>query len=401
MDESNTKNKNKNPLVPILCIITTACVVFSALQTVYILKLASGSVGNMTYNERRTEESTVQAREESDPPVSPIANPEFSLEHVASVTDPNKPTLSTTEIVTRVSPATVSVYVMTQIDGVTTPRYTGTGFFVSGDGYLVTNRHVVDSVLDEDGYSLLVVVPGYEIPIEAQVVGADIQTDIAVLKAEEQDEPYPYVTLGNSDALQVGELVVAIGNPLGRLEGTVTVGVVSALDREINNNGYTMDLIQTDASINNGNSGGPLINSFGEVIGVTNAKVSSTLAEGLGFAIPISDVEDIIQSIINYGYVANRPYLGITVGQIASNDYYGAVAGVYISEVDAGGPAEAAGILPGDIVVSLDGVAINYSDDIIDVRDQHLPGDEITVVVERNGHEVELNLVIGDSHDAE
>ena len=193
--------------------------------------------------------------------------------------------------------------------------------------------------------------------------------------------------------------MVAIGNPLGKLSGTVTVGVVSALERTVNNNGYTMDLIQTDASINSGNSGGPLINSFGEVIGVTNAKIST--AEGLGFAIPISDVDEIIQSIINYGYVANRPYLGVVVGQIASDEYYGAVAGVYVSEVEEGSPAQAAGLRPGDIILSMDGVEIIYSDDIIDVRDQHVPGDEITVVVSREGHEVELNLVIGDSNDAE
>lgn len=400
MEETTKKNKNRSVLVPILCIITLCSVLFSAMQTVYILRLASGSVGNFSYMRGQEEEPMpVPEREEADPTVSPVANPEFSLEHAASVTDPNKTTLSTTEIVTLVSPATVSVYVMTEVNGSTTPIYTGSGFFVSEDGYLVTNRHVVEELIDDSGYSVIVIVPGYDVPIRAELVGSDFQTDIAVLKAEEQEEPFPYVTLGDSDALQVGELVVAIGNPLGRLSGTVTVGVVSALDRQVNNEGYTMELIQTDASINTGNSGGPLINSFGEVIGVTNAKIGT--AEGLGFAIPISDVDEIIQSIINYGYVANRPYLGVTVGQIASDDYYGAVAGVYISEVEPGGPAQQAGLRPGDIIVSMDGVAIERSDDIIDVRDLHLPGDEITVVVERDGREVEVSLVIGDSNDAE
>lgn len=400
MEETNKKNKNRGLLVPILCIITVSSVVFSALQTVYILKLASGSVGNYAYMRGEPEEETASTREDTEPEVSPLANPEFSLEHAASVTDPNKPTLSTVEIVNSVSPATISVYVMAQMsNGSTTPAFTGSGFFVSEDGYIVTNRHVVEDVIEGSGYSILIVVPGYDVPIEAEVVGSDIQTDIAVLKAQEQDEPYAYVTLGDSDTLQVGELVVAIGNPLGKLSGTVTVGVVSALERTVNNNGYTMDLIQTDASINSGNSGGPLINSFGEVIGVTNAKIST--AEGLGFAIPISDVDEIIQSIINYGYVANRPYLGVVVGQIASDEYYGAVAGVYVSEVEEGSPAQAAGLRPGDIILSMDGVEIIYSDDIIDVRDQHVPGDEITVVVSRDGHEVELNLVIGDSNDAE
>ena len=400
MSENNQEVKKKGSiLVPVLAVITICSVAFSMMQTVYILRLASGSIGNMTYAQTPEEQDESVSREA--PEVSPVADPEFSLEHAASVTDPNKPTLSTVEIVNRVSPATVSVYVMGQtMTSSNAPVFTGTGFIVSENGYVVTNRHVVEEAEDpESGYSLTVVVPGYEIPIEAQVVGSDIQTDIAVLKLEEQDEPFPYVTLGDSDTLQVGELVVAIGNPLGKLQGTVTVGVVSALDRQINNNGYTMELIQTDASINSGNSGGPLINSFGEVIGVTNAKISS--GEGLGFAIPISDVDEVIQSIINYGYVANRPYLGVTVGNVASDAYYGAVEGVYVVEVDAGSPAEEAGLIPGDMIISLDGVEITRSDDIIDVRDLHVPGDEIPIVIERNGRQLELTLIIGDSYDAE
>ncbi len=398
--ENNTKKKT-GMLVPILVIITVCSVIFSMLQTVYILRLASGSVGNMTYSEGRVrdEESSRSRDDDEERTVSPVADPEFSLENAASVYDPNKETLSTTEIVRLVSPATVSVYVMGTVNNVTTPMFSGTGFFISDDGYVVTNRHVVSDVLDNENMSLIVDVPGYDIPINAQIVGTDVQTDVAVLKVEEQDDPFPYVTLGDSDMLQVGELVVAIGNPLGRLEGTVTVGVVSALERQINNNGYTMDLIQTDASINSGNSGGPLINSFGEVIGITNAKI--TVADNLGFAIPISDVRDIIQSIINYGYVANRPYLGVTVANVASDEYYGAVEGVFVATVESGGPADQAGLREGDRIISLDGVEIERSDDIISVRDTHAPGDEITVVVERDGRTRELTLVIGDSNDAE
>lgn len=402
MSENNEKSQKKNTgmLVPILAIITIGCVIFSALQTVYIIRLASGEVGNMTYAQgTQSREEGEGSGEEAQMTVSPVADPEFSLEHAASVTDPNKTTLSTTEIVQQVSPAVVSVYVMEHVGGTTSPLFTGSGFIVSSEGYVVTNEHVVTEVSEGADYDIIVVVPGYDIPIDATLVGTDVQTDIAVLKLDEQGEEFPYVTLGDSDMLQVGELVVAIGNPLGRLQGTVTVGVVSALDRQINNNGYTLDLLQTDASINSGNSGGPLINSFGEVIGVTNAKIST--GEGLGFAIPISDVADEIQSIINYGYVANRPYLGITVGNVASDAYYGAVEGVYVAEVDPGSPAEEAGMQEGDMIISMDGVAIEMTDDIIDVRNQHVPGDEIEVVVERNGRQIELNLVIGDSNDAE
>ncbi len=395
----DNKKKKSGWLVPILAIITVCSVLFSMLQTVYILRLASGSVGNMTYRSGLPESEEAEREDDDEIEVSPLANPEFSLENAASVTDPNKETLSTTEIVRLVSPATVTVYVMGTVNNVSAPVFAGTGFFVSGDGYLVTNEHVISDVTTDSGFSIIVDVPGYDIPIDAELVGSDVQTDIAVLKVEEQEEPFDYVTLGDSDTLQVGELVVAIGNPLGRLEGTVTVGVVSALNRQVNNNGYTMELIQTDASINSGNSGGPLINSFGEVIGVTNAKIST--AEGLGFAIPITDVRDIIQSIINYGYVANRPYLGVTVGNVASDAYYGAVEGVFVAEVEEGGPADEAGIREGDRIISLDGVEIERSDDIISVRDAHVPGDEISVVIERDDHIRELTLVIGDSNDAE
>jgi serine protease Do len=227
-----------------------------------------------------------------------------------------------------------------------------------------------------------------------------VQTDIAVLKVE-YDGKLPCVTLGDSDTLQTGELVIAIGNALGTLDDTVTVGVVSALDREIKKDGYTIDVIQTDAAINNGNSGGPLINSFGEVIGITNAKMVTSSSEGLGFAIPIDTVKEIIEDIINYGKVINRPYLGVSVMKVEEGAYYGVTPGVYAAKMVIGGPADQAGIEIGDLILTMDGVAITKSDDIIDVRDSHEVGDEVEVVVIREGKEITLNLVIGDSGDYE
>jgi len=400
-EENNNKKKKGSAIVPILAIITVACVLFSAVQTFYIFKLTTGTVGNLTYtrsaNDNDEDENTSsEAEEDADTEADTleVAEPHFNLEEAASVTDPDKETLSTTEIVELVSPATVSVYITGEYNGEEDVLVSGTGFIISADGYIVTNEHVVESAVDEDSYTVYIDVPGYEDLIEAEIIGTDEQTDIAVLKLTEGSD-YPYVTLGDSDTLQVGEMVVAIGNPLGKLEGTVTVGVVSALDREISSDGYNMTYIQTDASINSGNSGGPLINSFGEVIGVTNAKISS--AEGLGFAIPISDVKDVIESLINYGYVANRPYLGISVGYMVSNSYYGAVEGVYCAEVVEGGPADEAGIQAGDRIVSIDGVEIESTGDIIDIRDSHEVGDTIKVTVERNGREIDLELKIGDS----
>ena len=340
--------------------------------------------------------SSAPIKEKAD--TSNLPAPEFSLEQAASVTDPNKPTLSIPEIVDKVSPATVSIFIMGSVEGqADMPISSGSGFIITDDGYIVTNAHVIDSVYENNKLHVTVDIPGHDKNIDATIIGKDIQTDIAVLKLNE-DGPYPVVVLGDSDTIQVGELVVAIGNPLGTLQGTVTAGVVSAVDREMNNNGYGMELLQTDASINQGNSGGPLINSFGEVIGVTNAKMGS--AEGLGFAIPITSVKFVIESIINYGQVIGRTYLGISVRTVEDNAYHGAKGGVYVAEIADGGPGSKAGFQLGDRIISMDGVEINKSNDIIDVRDSHNVGDVVTFVVERDDKTVEIELTIGDSSEA-
>ena len=268
--------------------------------------------------------------------------------------------------------------------------------FISKDGYIVTNEHVVADA--KDGIIIKVYVQGYDEPFDAEVVGKDVQTDIAVIKID-GDEDFVTAELGDSDNLQSGELAVAIGNPLGTFQGSITVGVVSGIERPMNNNGYSMNLIQTDASVNGGNSGGPLINSFGEVIGVVNAKIAT--AEGMGFAIPINPIKSVIESLVVNGKVIDRPYLGITVKYIPKDSYFGSKEGVVVAEVEPGGPGEQAGFKNGDRIVSMDGVEIKVSNDIIGVRDSHACGDEIEVVVERDGKEVTLNMTIGDSADDE
>ncbi len=364
------------------------------MQTVYIFALTTGKTGNMNYTEGKETKPSSEVTQASYPEELP--EPFFSLEEAASVTDPDKPTLSIADIAAAVGPATVSVYIYAPSEGtgVETPISAGSGFLITNDGYIVTNCHVVDSAKEDPEMTVRVNVPGYEDLIDAEITGTDVQTDIAVIKI--QGDSYPCVTLGDSDLLRPGELAVAIGNPLGTLEGTVTAGVISAIGRQMNNNGYLMELIQTDASINSGNSGGPLINSFGEVIGVTNAKMGS--AEGLGFAIPVNVAKPIIESLINYGMVVGRPYLGITVDQVTEGAYNGAVPGVYISDLPAGGPGEAAGLMEGDMIISMDGVAIESSDVIIGVRDSHEVGDEIEIVVLRDGEELTFILTIGDGN---
>lgn len=392
-------NDNKGKTVIALSVLLAGCILFSGIQSIYIFALTTGRIGNMSYTAgRETEEDSEEERQTQEQGVSPVADPEFSLEQAASVTDPDKQTLSTVEIAESVGPATVSIYIMGSAVGGETPLSAGSGFIISEDGYVVTNAHVVDEAVESEQLNVAIMVPGYTDLIPAKIIGTDDQTDIAVVKLTEEND-YPCVTLGDSDMLQVGELAVAIGNPLGTLDGSVTVGVVSALGRQINNNGYTMNLIQTDASINEGNSGGPLINSFGEVIGVTNAKMGS--GEGLGFAIPITPVKNVIESLINYGYVANRPYLGVTVNYVVDNAFYGAEGGVYVADLPAGGPGELAGLQVGDRIVSFDGVEITESNDIIVIRDNHSVGDTVPITVERDGRTIDLTIEIGDSHDAE
>ena len=367
---------------------------FSVMQSIYIFALTAGRTGNMNYVAGKETKPSSEVTEATYP--EDLPEPFFSLEEAASVTDPDKQTLSVADIAAAVGPATVSVYIYAPSEGTgaETPVSSGSGFLITEDGYIVTNCHVVDSAREDPNMSVKVNVPGYEDLIEAEITGTDVQTDIAVIKIS--GDTYPHVTLGDSDLLRPGELAVAIGNPLGTLEGTVTAGVISAIGRQMNNNGYLMELIQTDASINSGNSGGPLINSFGEVIGVTNAKMGS--AEGLGFAIPINVAKPIIESLINYGRVVGRPYLGITVEQVSEGAYNGAVPGVYISDLPAGGPGEAAGLMEGDMILSMDGVAIESSDVIIGVRDSHEVGDEIEIVVLRDGEELTFILTIGDGN---
>ena len=281
---------------------------------------------------------------------------------------------------------------------------TGSGIVMSEDGYIITNAHVIYD--DESQYqagkaTAVSVVMGDEnkTEYEAEIVGYDLQTDLAVLKIDAHG--LTAAEFGDSNELKVGELVVAIGNPLGfELYGTTTCGIVSALNRQVTINEKEMTLIQTDAAINSGNSGGPLLNAYGQVIGINSAKMGSTYGsasvEGLGFAIPISDAKDIVDSLINNGYVTGRPQFGITGVTVteADADRFNLPQGVYVYAVGDGSAAALAGMRQGDIITAIDGKSITTMDELNEIKNQHNAGDTVSLTISRSGETIEVHVTL-------
>lgn len=271
---------------------------------------------------------------------------------------------------------------------------TGSGFILTGDGYVVTNYHVIENA----SRLTVTTVNGQE--YTAEVVGFDASNDISMLKIDAQG--LPCVTLGSSDALVVGEQVVAIGNPLGELTSTLTVGYVSAKDRMVDTDGTIINMLQTDAAINPGNSGGPLFNMRGEVIGITTAKYSGTTSsgasiEGLGFAIPIDDVAKMLDDLQRYGYITGA-YLGVMVRSMDSNvsQMYGLPMGVYVESVAAGSCADHAGIRAKDIITNLGGYEITSMTDLTRALRKFAAGDTTTVEVWRAGRKEFLSITLDE-----
>ena len=234
---------------------------------------------------------------------------------------------------------------------------------------------------------------------DATLVGTDPDTDLAVIKIDAKE--LTPATLGDSDALLVGEKAVAIGNPLGTdLAGTVTQGIISALNRSITVDNVTYNLIQIDAAINSGNSGGALVNQYGDVIGINSVKISSEGVEGLGFAIPINDAKPIIEDLMSHGYVTGRPLIGLSLREITEEiAYYNNLPvkeGLYVAEVTAGTGADLAGIRRGDIITACDGEAVKTVAELNEKRDTHKAGDTITLTVNRNGENMDIKVTLSE-----
>ena len=332
--------------------------------------------------------STADSASGSDSSITAASSSGSSLttEQVADLVSPSVVVITTEQVVY----SQWSWYGQNQVES-----GAGSGVIISSDGYILTCAHVVD------GASTITVTIGDK-DYTATLVGEDTTSDIAVIKID-ADGLTP-ATVGNSDSLKVGQSVMAVGNPLGELGGTVTGGMISALNRSVTIQGSssvnTMSLIQMDASVSPGNSGGGLFNMNGELVGIVNAKSSSSDAEGLGFAIPINDASKVAQELLENGYVTGRPYLGITylavtdaqtASQLGVNAY-----GVYVVEVVKGGPAEKAGLQAGDRIVSVDGTEIASKDDLGTLMQKHAAGDTLSITIARDGQMQTVNVTLGE-----
>ena len=294
-----------------------------------------------------------------------------------------------------------SLYTMFGGNQTSTATATGSGIIISEDGYILTNNHVVASSSSDSYYSvseatkITVTLFNDETEYEATLVGADEETDLAVIKIDKTN--LPKAEFADSDNIKVGEFAMAVGNPLG-LQSSITCGVVSAVNREVtDSDGKTYTLIQTDAAINAGNSGGALVNSQGQVIGINTLKLEGEGIEGMGFAIPINSTEDITSQLIQYSKV-KRPYIGIT-GMDLDEETAKAnnlVVGVYVKAIDDFSAAEKAGLKIGDVIIQADGKDIKTMDELNEIKNSHQIGDQMTVKVNRDGEERELTITLGE-----
>lgn len=302
---------------------------------------------------------------------------------------PEEP-LSFQEIYQKVIPSIVSIQCYSR-----TSSSEGTGVIMTSDGYIITNHHIIDNC----SYADVMLSDGTY--YEARLVGSDAESDLAVLKID-ADSLTP-AEFGISDALQVGEDVVAIGNPLGsELFGTMTEGIVSAINRDVNVDGYTMTLIQTTAALNPGNSGGALLNTCGQVVGITNMKMMSdyNTIEGLGFAIPTVSAKEVADVLLAFGKITGRPTIGFVCFTVPADyiDVYGH-AGVCIQTVTVGGPADSAGVRPGDIVIAANGQVIATLEELTAVRDAAGVGGTLDLTIWRDGEILRLSLTLVEQYE--
>lgn len=305
--------------------------------------------------------------------------------------------VTTSEIVKKTADSVVEIATESVVTGNFAQQYVqqgaGSGVIISEDGYIITNHHVIDGA-----NNITVTLRDGTTNYSANLIGSDENNDIALLKVDATG--LSPATFGDSSSLAVGDYVVAIGNPLGELGGTVTDGIISALAREVTIEDNNMTLLQTNAQISPGNSGGGLFNANGELVGIVNAKDSATEVEGIGFAIPIDNVLDIINDLMSYGYVTGQIDIGMQLTDINSNEtafYYGVnQTGCYVLSVTRGSNADEAGFRAGDLIEKVDGTKVASSSEVDAVLDDCSVGDKVTFEVYRSGKTAELTLTLAE-----
>lgn len=368
-----------------LCGVAAACLLFAG----------GAVVGNMAFSGSASSGSSTTASASDSTPTLQINSKPTSDSSSSADNYDTTDGMAGEDIYKKVSPSVVSV-ISTTSEG----TGSGSGVIMSKDGYIITNNHVVEgaqsvSVQLSDGTSL-----------DAEIVGTDEQTDLAVIKVTPKSD-LTAAEFGDSDELEPGEYAYAIGSPGGvQFANTITGGRISAINRDLTVNDRVMTLIQTDASINNGNSGGALINKYGQVVGITSAKLSgnafgSATVEGMGFAIPINTAKDIVDELIQNGYVSGRPSIGITGQNVESSD--GKVSGVQVYSIDSRAKAASEGLQVGDVITAVDGTPTPTMDEVNTLKQDKKAGDKLTLSVYRisTGKTLNITITLTDSHDLE
>ena len=368
-----------------LCGVAAACLLFAG----------GAVVGNMAFGGNANSDSGTSASASDSAPTLQINSKPESDSSNSSDNYDTADGMAGEDIYKKVNPSVVSV-ISTTAEG----TGSGSGVIMSKDGYIITNNHVVDgaqsvSVQLSDGTSL-----------DAEIIGTDEQTDLAVIKVTPTSD-LTAAEFGDSDELEPGEYAYAIGSPGGvQFANTITGGRISAINRDLTVNDRVMTLIQTDASINNGNSGGALINKYGQVVGITSSKLSgnafgSATVEGMGFAIPINTAKDIVDELIQNGYVSGRPSIGITGQNVESAD--GKVSGVQVYSIDSRAKAASEGLQVGDVITAVDGTPTPDMDKVNELKQDKKAGDKLTLSVYRisTGKTLNITITLTDSHDLE
>ena len=383
-EKKKKKMSAKKKGVAIFAAILAAVVAVSAIVTVFAKSGNSGGAGNGT---------SITETSEGDAELNITDTPK------ATTTSKTGSTLTSAEVYAKVSPSNVGIVVYSQSSSSASGEGSG---IVMGENkdhtctYIITCAHVISG----EGVKAVVQLHDGK-QYDAEIVGTDEMNDVALLKIEA--EGLQTVTVGDSDEVKVGETVEAIGNPLGDLTFTMTAGYISALDREIDADGTPINMLQTDAAINSGNSGGPLFDMNGNIIGVTTAKVSGTTEtgvtiEGLGFAIPINDVLRVVYDLQQYGRVRGRAYLGVTLQNLDAEvaEIYGLPSGPQVVTVTEGSCSEKAGLQPHDIILEFDGREINAYSDLVSALSKHRAGDTVKLKLYRAGAEIEVTLTLDE-----